>query len=146
MSDPYNSYVAPDAAGALPPAVARPVAAPDPIARLPVSATWKRRFRLVVKAGGPELPKVFDLPFGERFALNFNVLAFLFGPIYYVIKGLWRQAVVYLVLAVAVVVLLEMLGLGRLGRGVTYGLAALYGLRANVSYYMARVLNAPPWF
>ena len=144
MSDPYNSgpYVPPAA-----PLVADPSprVQPDPIARLDVSDAWKRKFRLIEKAGGPDLPHFRDLPFGERFSLNFNILAFLFGPIYYLIKGLWRQAVLYLVIAIALGLVLDAMGFGKFLRGVGYGFSALYAFRANVSYYRKVVLGETPW-
>jgi hypothetical protein len=145
VSDPYNSY-----GSAISPATPAAVTAPssrkpDPIARLNVSEAWKRRFRLIEKAGGPDLPRFRDLPFGERFGLNFNVLAFFFGPIYYLAKGLWRQAALYLVIAVALLFLLDAMGFGEFSRGLGYGFAAVYALRANVSYYKKAVLGDAPW-
>jgi hypothetical protein len=34
------------------------------------------------------------LPFGTRFRMNTNIWAFLFGPIYYFVKGMWRKGLV----------------------------------------------------
>lgn len=147
VSDPYNSpgTAAPPVSPYAPPAAALQ-ATPDPISRLAVSETWKRRFRLIERAGGPALPDFRSLPAKERFGLNFNFLAFFFGPIYYLIKGLWRQAVVYLACAVALVMVFELMGLGQFARGVGYGVAAVYAMRANVSYYRKVVLGDAPWF
>lgn len=144
MSDPYNSgpHVPPTA-----PLVADPSprAQPDPIARLDVSDAWKRKFRLIEKAGGPDLPHFRDLPFGERLSLSLNVLALLFGPVYYLIKGLWRQAVLYVVIAIALGLVLDAIGFGEFLRGVGYGFSALYAFRANISYYKKAVLGETPW-
>ena len=149
VSDPYNSYgshVVPITR----PAVAQSAPAPAPtrptfdrIAGLDVSDGWKRKFRLIEKAGGPDLPNFRDLPFGERFGMQMNFLAFFFGPIYYLIKGLWRQAVVYTVAIVVVLMVLEAMGVrvGRIGAAV----GALYAVRANISYYKLRVLGEAPW-
>jgi hypothetical protein len=50
------------------PAVAAPVKPKnDVISGLDVSESWKRKFRLIEKAGGPDLSKFRDLSFGERF-------------------------------------------------------------------------------
>lgn len=100
---------------------------------------------MIDKAGGPELPHLRDLPFGERFGLNFNFLAFIFGPFYYLAKGLRRQAVLYFILTVALILLLEAIGLGKFSRGLGYGFAAVYALRANISYYKKVVLGDTPW-
>ena len=146
VSDPYNSYgsqVAPVAPSATATAVPAPII--DRISRLDVSDSWKRKFRLIDKAGGPDLPHFRDLPFGERFTLNFNILAFIFGPFYYVLKGLWRQAILYLIAAIVLIVLFEMAGLGKVARAVGYGFAAIYALRANPSHYKKVVLGESPW-
>ena len=149
MSDPYNSYGS-QVAPVTRPAVAQSAPAPAPsrptfdrIASLDVSDGWKRKFRLIEKAGGPDLPNFRDLPFGERFGMQMNFLAFFFGPIYYLIKGLWRQAVVYTVAIVVVLMVLEAMGVrvGRIGAAV----GALYAVRANISYYKLRVLGEAPW-
>ncbi|WP_449468123.1 DUF2628 domain-containing protein [Stenotrophomonas humi] len=76
-----------------------PRANAGPISHLTVSKSWKSKFGLIDKAGGPDLPNFRNLPFGERFGLNFNILAFIFGPFYCPAKGLWRQAVLYVIFA-----------------------------------------------
>ena len=145
MSDPYNSYGASVPPTAPPTAAAPPRTKSDPISHLDVSESWKRKFRLIDKAGGPDLPNFRDLPFGERFGLNFNILAFIFGPFYYLVKGLWRQAILYFIFTVALVLLLEAIGLGNFSRAVGYGFGAVYALRANISYYKKIVLGETPW-
>ncbi|WP_235974315.1 DUF2628 domain-containing protein [Luteimonas deserti] len=69
-------------------------------------------------SGLPELPGVRRLPAGERFGLDFNVPAFFFGPIHLLVEGLWRQAVVQLFSAIAMVISVGPMGPGRLDRGV----------------------------
>ena len=79
------------------------------IARLDVSESWKNKFRLIEKAGGPELPHVKKLTTRERFSVSFKPLALFLGPFYYFAKGLWKQAVFYLILAFALIVFLDSL-------------------------------------
>ncbi len=59
---------------------------------LTVSDGWKRTFHLLVKAGGPRLPNLQALSGGERFKVSFNILGFLFGPFYYLAKGVEKGA------------------------------------------------------
>lgn len=146
MSDPYNSHGSSVSPITQPAAATPPRAKADSISRLEVSESWKRKFRLIDEAGGPDMPHFRDLPFRDRFGLNFNVFAFIFGPFYYLAKGLWRQAVLYFIIAVAILFLLEAMGFGRFSRGVGYGVAAVYALRANISYYKKVVLSDTPWF
>lgn len=145
MSDPYNSYGSSVSPIARPATVVPPIARVDSISRLQVSESWKRKFRLIDEAGGPDLPHFRDLPFGERLGISFNFLAFFFGPFYYLAKGLWRQAVLYLIVAVTLMLLLEAMGLGVLSRGIGFGFAAVYALHANISYYKKVVLGDAPW-
>ena len=145
MTDPYNSYGS-HVPPATPAATARTARKEyDPIAHLNVSESWKRKFRLIDKAGGPDLPNFRNLSFGERLSVNFNILAFLFGPFYYLVKGLWRQAILYFIFAVILIALLETMGLGRFSRSVGSGFAAMYSFRANISYYKKAVLGDTPW-
>jgi Protein of unknown function (DUF2628) len=117
---------------------------------LAVSATWKNRFRLIETAGGPRLTHIKDMPFGDRMRVMFNILAFLFGPFYYLAKGLWRKAITFFVLGVVVLTALS-LALGAAGvdgasRAFGYGLAAVFATRANIDYYKRMVLNDNGWW
>ena len=145
MTDPYNSYQTYVPAA---PVISRPAMPPptrDNISKLDVSEKWKSRFRSIENAGGPDLPHFRKLPMRERRAVQFNWSAFFFGPFYFLAKGLWRQAIVYLVAAIACVLIMDAIGLDKLGRAVGYGFAAVYGIRANVSYYKKIVLGEAPW-
>lgn len=149
MSDPYNTYVdhmpaVPVACTPEPSTPGKSVAA-ELIDRLDISETWRRRFRIIERAGGADLPKVRDLPPADRRVIGFNFLGFFFGPFYYLAKGLWRQALLYTLMAIATVLLLEMVGLGIVTRFLGYGVAAVYGIRANTSYYRKAVLGDTPW-
>jgi len=145
MTDPYNSAGAYRAAPPPLPATNVPRPAPDPIASLAVSETWKKRFRLIEQAGGPTLPRIRELDGRERMSINFNGWAFLFGVFYLLAKGLWRQGVAYLVLVVALSAVLVALHWEGLLRPLGMGFAAVFALRANVSYYRRIVLGDAPW-
>src|SRR3954466_4715595 len=115
------------------------------IESLDVSETWKKRFRIIKQAGGPGMPNLKNLPFRERRGAGFNIVAFLFGPFYYLSKGMWRKAItLFLVLMVALLVIdagLELMGLGRYGKALGYGAAAVFAVRANIDYYKKMVLR-----
>jgi hypothetical protein len=49
---------------------------------------------------------------GERISISFKPLAFFLSSFYYLAKGLWKQAVVYLLIAIALALLLDAFGLG----------------------------------
>lgn len=117
----------------------------DRINSLGLSNTWKKRFVLIAKAGGPEVPQLLQLSFKERRSIGFNVLAFLFGPFYYLLKGLWRQASVYFGLTVLGIFIMDAGGLEQADSIVTGVAATMYGWRANISYYRRAVLGETFW-
>lgn len=77
----------------------------------------------------------------------FNILALLFGPIYYLIKGLWQQALVYTGAWLVTVVVLASLGVNdMLLQAVGFGFTALFATRANIGYYKKEVFGEATWF
>src|SRR5689334_17182493 len=116
---------------------------------LDVSETWKKRFRAIQKAGGPAMPNRRALSTRERM-VNFNILAFLLGPVYYLLKGMWRKALTFFVAVTAVVfviaIILELNGLGEYSKSLAYGAAAFFAVRANIDYYKKMVLKDNGWW
>ena len=118
---------------------------------LPVSATWKKRFKWIRKAGGPSMPNLKTMPRAERKGFNqFNILAFLFGPFYYLAKGMWRKSISLFVVCAAVVIALEfllvMIGFERFGKALGYGVSTVFAIRANIDYYKKMVLGKNGWW
>jgi Protein of unknown function (DUF2628) len=120
------------------------------IESLSVSNSWKQKFRLMEKAGGPKQLNLKSLAPGERVKIGFNIIAFLFGPFYYLTKGMWKKALslfgVCLVGIVAVGVVLELIGLGRVANALGYGAAGVFAVRANIDYYKKMVLGENGWW
>ena len=118
---------------------------------LSVSDSWKRKFKAMRKAGGPNLPHFKKLTSEERKDLSaFNVLAFLFGPFYYLFKGMWKKGLPLFVLCLIGVVALDaamvLVGLGSFTRATGFGAAAVYGALANRDYYAKMVLGQNGWW
>lgn len=111
------------------------------IDQLDVSETWKKRFKLIERAGGVRMPNFKLLTFKERMQANFDILAFFFGPIYFLIKGLWQQALTLLTIIFAIAIASVLLGFDQHIKGVGYGLGAVFAIRANVGYYSRKVLG-----
>jgi hypothetical protein len=125
---------------------------PSDIDSLNISERWKARFRLMLKAGAPGFANLKNLPPEERrrASFGFNVLAFLFGPLYYVAKGMWRKGLTLFVACFAATLVAELvltvLGFQRFGKFLTYGVAAVFAVRANVDYYKKMVLGDNGWW
>jgi hypothetical protein len=117
---------------------------------LQVSDSWKIRFRLLERAGGVKMPKLKNLSSGERMKIMLNLLAFLFGPFYYLAKGMWKKGLVLFGICFLIVVVLELglelVGLGRIGNAIGYGVGAIFALRANIDFYKKMVLGDNGWW
>jgi hypothetical protein len=118
---------------------------------LAVSDTWKRRFRAIAKAGGPALPHVKTMSKEERKDLSpFNILAFLFGPFYYLAKGMWKKALAMGGACIAAVLVFQMvmlmLGLESLARASGFAVGAVFAVRANLDFYKKMVLGDDSWW
>jgi hypothetical protein len=120
------------------------------ILNLPVSDNWKAKFFLLEKAGGVKMASIKALSVAERMKVTFNLLAFLFGPIYYAFKGMWKKGLAIfgasLVLVLLIGFVLELAGLGRFANALGYGAAAFYAIRANIDYYKKMVLKQNGWW
>lgn len=118
---------------------------------LDVSDTWKKRFRVIRTAGGPGLPNWKHMSRAQRRpTVHFNILAFLFGPIYYLAKAMWRKAITLFLACFTVVFVLamamELTGFGRYAGALGYGAAAVFAVRANIDYYKKMVLGDDGWW
>ncbi|MGH8617046.1 MAG: DUF2628 domain-containing protein [Burkholderiales bacterium] len=118
---------------------------------LQVSATWKRRFRAMQKAGGPNLPDIKMLTKEERKGISmFNIVAFLFGPFYYLFKGMWRKGLTLFTLTlIGILVLdfvLELAGFGKYAKSTSFAAGAVYAVLANRDYYAKMVLGQNGWW
>lgn len=117
-----------------------------------LSEAWKAKFALLEKAGGPKLPKAGELAFGDRLKVVFNVWGFLFGPFYYLAKGMWKKAIVLLVLCVVGIVILELI-LESMGVSdaaanafTTFIAPVIFAKRANIDYYKKLILGDNGWW
>jgi hypothetical protein len=78
--------------------------------------------------------------------LAFNVLAFLFGPIYFAVKGMWRKGLTLVAIGVAVGVVMEVGGLPpSLSTPVAAAMGALAGSTANYAYYLHVRAKSRSW-
>lgn len=116
-----------------------------------LSDGWKNCFAALQKGGGVALPQSLALTLGERARVLFNPWAFLFGPFYYVAKGMGRKAamlcVMALLLAVSAYAVFGALGLDSV---LFTALAccipsALFATRANTDYFKKMVLDDEGW-
>ncbi|MCX8563859.1 DUF2628 domain-containing protein [Mycolicibacterium mucogenicum] len=116
-----------------------------------VSPSWQKRFDFFNAYGlpnsTPESKAAYKaLTFLERVKLTSNILAFLFGPIYFFVKGMWRKGLTLLGIFVAVELVLVVLNVSdSLARAIGFGLAAIAMSTANYAYYLHVVRGSRSW-
>ncbi len=116
-----------------------------------MSPSWQKRFDFFNAYGlpnsTPESRAAYRaLSFMDRLKLTSNILAFLFGPIYFFVKGMWRKGLTLLGIFFAVEVVLVVLDVpDSLVRGIGFGLAAIAMTTANYAYYLHVVRGSRSW-
>lgn len=121
-----------------------------------LSDNWKRKFALIEKAGGVKYPKLKELSIGEKFRIVINFWGFFFGPIYYILKGMWKKAITFTAIGYALIFAIEFIfaitGINetQVGSAIInasgYGIAGAFGYMANNDYYKKMVLNKNGWW
>ncbi|WP_345847655.1 DUF2628 domain-containing protein [Shewanella algae] len=81
--------------------------------------------------------------------INFNVLAFIFGPFYYMTKGMWKKGLYLLLLTLALNLLTVVIVSLFTDRDISTMLyiinSTIYGLTANYDYYRYYKLGETTW-
>ncbi|OAT21590.1 DUF2628 domain-containing protein [Proteus myxofaciens] len=118
------------------------------------SAKWQERFEFFEKNGSPKSPEYKaaykSLPFGKRILVGFNIWAFFFGFIYFLILGLWRKGLtlfaVNVVIILVVSLIIESLGINdNIINAISIVLNALWAITANYAYYRKELKGDQTW-
>lgn len=120
------------------------------------SAKWQARFDFFDRYGAPSSPSFREalkpLPFREKLRVNMNLIAFLFGPVYLFVLGLWKKNIMLILIMMAVyaVVIIALAIAGMefpryLQVGLAYGFNALYGMSTNYNYYLKERKSDNGW-
>ena len=124
----------------------------DLIDSLDVSESWKRKFHVMDDLNSitdPKEKKAYfkSLTWGERFGQS-NILAFLFGFIYFFVKGMWKPGLTFLGISVVLLIVLVVLNIENdsIFRAIGIGYSVVAMTRANILYYSKKVLGKELWF
>ena len=86
------------------------------------------------------------MEFLPRLRLNSNLLAFLFGPLYFFVKGMWRKGLTLLVVGFAAINALLALGVSpALVQALGFAVSAAAMLTANYAYYLQVRHGSTSW-
>lgn len=117
---------------------------------------WQERFAFFDAHGAPNAPgykpALKQLPYGKKVLVNFNIIAFFFGPIYLFVLGLWKKNLTVIGIIIAVSIVIDIL-FGLAGRevprpvdvGLNVGFNVLYGLITNYAYYLKERKGEQGW-
>jgi hypothetical protein len=113
-----------------------------------ISEAWQERFDLLEKAGGVKMPNLKNLAFGERRKVIFNFWGFLFGPFFYLAKGMWKKALSLCGVAILIIVVLEAIcrAMGVSDSITNFVGGAIFATRATVDYYKKVKLQDNGWW
>jgi hypothetical protein len=107
-----------------------------------LAPTWQRRFAFYDAFGLPGSSPLAKqayraLPMMDKLALTSNFWAFLFGFIYFWVKGMWRKGTTLLGVGLGLGVLLSILQAPDIiAHAVTFGFAGAVMTTANWAYYL----------
>lgn len=112
------------------------------------SPKWQFRFNFYRRHGAPKEPGFKQawraLSFGDRLKINLNIFALFFGPIYLLILGMWRKALVVIGIAIALAAITMFLP-DIVGRAVFIAFNVLVASSTNYSYYLEKVEGRIRW-
>jgi lipopolysaccharide export LptBFGC system permease protein LptF len=114
------------------------------------SEKWSRRFAFFDQHGAPSAATfkaaLLELGHAERIKVSANIWAFFFGPLYLVVLGLWKKALVLCAIAFTLMALTAVVGLPEsVQMGISIGTSMLFAFTTNYAYYLKRVKGQDGW-
>lgn len=119
--------------------------------RTELSDSWQKRFAYFDRYGPvsstPEGRRAYQaLPFLEKARLGANIWGFLFGPFYFMVKGMWRKGVTLLAVACVLAVPVLLFDVGSIIERFTAMVIPAFSLvTANYAYYLHVVQGNRSW-
>lgn len=112
---------------------------------------WQKRFAFFRRFGLPRSsPQARDayraLGLSQRMDVSANVLAFVFGPLYFMAKGMWRKGLALLVVEFTVLMVLGILGVSEIWlRAIGVGFSVIATTTANYAYFLQVTQASTSW-
>ena len=112
---------------------------------------WQTRFAFFRRFGlprsSPQAQEAYRaLGLSQRMDVSANVLAFVFGPLYFVAKGMWRKGLTLVLVEFAVLMVLGISGVSEIWlRAIGVGFSVIATITANYAYFLHRTRASTSW-
>ena len=130
-------------------AVGARAAAPTGVAPAQLSKTWQRRFAFYDQHGSPRSDEgamaLRKLPFWTAMSIRSNIWGFAFGPVYFLVLGMWRRGVALFVLAVVLSYVVAWLFGDGVGRMVAVLSSVFCSMTVNYARYIKVTQGRDEW-
>ena len=116
-----------------------------------LAEVWQRRFAFFRRFGlprsGQQSREAYRaLGLNQRMEISANFLAFAFGPVYFLAKGMWRKGLVLILVEFAVLFTVGMLGFSETWlRAIGVGFSILAALTANYGFFLHKARASTSW-
>ncbi|KHN51234.1 DUF2628 domain-containing protein [Pectobacterium fontis] len=120
------------------------------------SKKWQTRFAFFDAFGGPSSPAYKaafkNLTFLKRILIQGNFIAFLFGPIYFFVLGLWRKNLTLLGIVISISFIISFIEVvvdatlpKYMDTPIGLVFSSLWSLTVNYAYYLQETRNSKSW-
>jgi hypothetical protein len=117
---------------------------------------WRERFEFFERYGEPSSPEfkaeLKSFSTGSRLFINMNWFGFFFGPIYLLALGMWRRALTWVGIMLALALVEDAFGFVthiKFSRpvdfGISVGVGMLIAMTTNYSYYLKVMKGDNGW-
>lgn len=115
----------------------------------PLSEAWQRRFAFFERYGSPFQPAAAKalraLPLGPQLSISFNVWAYLFGPIYFAVIGVWRRGLTLFGIGCVLTLAVDNLFGDKASSAFGFGWAAMFAISANYYRFIKVTQGRDEW-
>ena len=116
-----------------------------------LAKVWQTRFAFFRRFGlprsSPQAQETYRaLGLSERMDISANVLALVFGPLYFVAKGMWRKGLTLVLVEFAVLMVLGISGVPEIWlRAIGVGFSVIATITANFAYFLHVTRTSKSW-
>lgn len=116
------------------------------------SQKWQKRFDFFEQHGAPKTPEfksaLLHMPWYKRLLYNMNFISLFFGPIHFLILGMWKRCITLLACSLVIGFLfgiIEVVSGLNLDSFCSLVVGVMWSITANYAYYLHKVKGRNNW-